>query len=122
MLQSVARTTRFAIPESHGGRETQIRLIGDFRAGGFNDVVAVPDTEIPQDLDVFLATAAPYQARCPKLPPHAFSGDYSIAYKNVPRCRDQHEFATIAFTPPEGSPQAARLRTQPCGPARAPDN
>ena len=102
--------------------QTKIRLLGDFRAIGVTDYVSAPDTEIPQDLDVFPATAALYQSRFPNLPLGAFSVVYAHAYKNVPLCRDQREFVTIALTPPAGSPKAARLRAHSFVSARAPAN
>ena len=99
-LASIALTPRFAINDSHGGRPTKIRLIDDFRASGVNDIVTMADTEIPQDLDVFLANVAFYQRVDPSCQIEAFSLDYAHAYKNAPLCRDQQQFATIVITPP----------------------
>ena len=66
---AIAITPRFAIDEPQGGRPSKIRLIDDFRAIGFNAIVSAADTEIPQGLDVSLATVDLFQARRPDFPP-----------------------------------------------------
>ena len=122
MLKSIALTPRFAIDESRGDRVAKFRLIEDVRAIGVEAILSASDTEIPQDLDVFRAAASFYQDRHPWGRLHAFSVDYSHAYKNIPLREDQKGYAAIVLTPPEGSPIAARLRTQAFGAARAPAN
>ena len=58
MLSTTALTPRYATTESHGGRPTKLRMIEDFRASWFSDVLTKHDANVPENLDVFLQAAA----------------------------------------------------------------
>ena len=119
ILGAIPLTPRFA---AQGKKGAKIRLIDDFSASGINDIVATIDTDVPENLDAMLALSNFYYKLNPDVSLQAFSVDFQHAYKNVPMCRHQGEFAQILLSPPEGELLVAELRTQPFGARRAPAN
>ena len=77
---------------------------------------------MPDNLNTMLATANFLKKLNPDACLLAFSVDFRHAYKNIPMCRLQGDFARIAVSPPHGEPLMAELRTQPFGARRAPAN
>ena len=122
MLNSVALTPRYAIPEEHGGRAPKIRAVDDFRASGINDALSVLDANIPESMDVFLARIAFYRRIAPDVDLASFSLDFSHAYKHVPIRASSREFSSVVFANPEGRAFVANLRARPFGSRRAPSN
>ena len=119
---TVPLTPRFLIPEQHGEGEAKTRLIGDFSVSGLNSLLATVDTNIPDNLDVLLAVSTYYKLIAPGADLRATVFDYKGAYKNIPICREQLDFASILIAPPTGELQVCQLRVLPFGPRRSPAN
>ena len=83
MLNTTAITHWYAIAEAHGGRAAEIRLIGDFRASGVNDVLATHDANIPENLEVFLPIAEYLNAIAPDNDIRPLPLDFAHAYKRA---------------------------------------
>ena len=117
---AVALTPRYAHKEEHGGRESKIRVIDDFKASGINALLETTDTNIPDTIDAFLTAATYYKIIDKNAQLQAASTDYRRAYKNLPIGRDQAEFASILLAPPPGPLMVAKLQALPFGSHRAP--
>lgn len=122
VINEIRLTPRFAMRETHGDGPAKIRSVDDFLISGARGLVSMRVADIPQNIDVFLATAVLYRSIAPRVPLRAFSVGYAHAYKNVPLDRGHADLATIVVVPPGGTPRAAKLRTQPFGAARSPAN
>ena len=120
MAETIALTPRYIIEEQHGDRKTKTRLIDDFRASGVNNLISTVDTNIPGNLDVFLAVATFYKLISPSARLLATVVDYKNAYKNLPVCKQHDEFAAILIGPPTGELMVAYLRTLLFGSRRSP--
>ena len=121
MAKNTPLTPRYLI-EQPGPTETKTRLIDDFKASGINGILTTADTNIPDNLDKFLAVTAYHKTLDPSVDLLAFSVDYKHAYKHVGICRGQDEFASILIAPPEGDLLVTQLRVLPFGSRRSPSN
>ena len=124
ILRTTPLTPRSEKSEEHGAIGPKIRLIGDFRAIGINDLLELVDTYIPDGIDARLAMAALYANANPRaeIEIRAFSVDSENAYNQVPLQASMAEFANIALRAPGGAIAFSELRTQPFGSARVPAN
>ena len=101
-------TPRFAIRESRGGGPAKIRSVDDFWISGVNDLVSMQGADIPQNIDVSLASAVLYRSIAPIVSIRAFAIDYSNAYKNAPLCREKADLSTIGSFHLVGRPALLR--------------
>ena len=108
--------------EQHGNAEAKIRPIDDFRASGINVIVETGDTNIPENLDVFIAISLYIALVSPGCGLWCANAEFAHAYKHVPILDDQEEFATIILAGPDWKVKAATLRTHPFRSRRAPAN
>ena len=102
VMRTVPLTPRFAVKGAGG--QGKIRLIDDFRASGINDVFQTEDTDVPEGLNALLAISNFYKRVNSAVSLQAFSVDFQHAYKNVPMCRRQGEFAKITTSTKYFSP------------------
>ena len=93
-----------------------------FLPRGINNILRTSDTDAPENSDTWLAASLFYKRYDPLVKIRIFLVDFRHAYKTVPLCRQQGDFAHIVLAPPEGDPVVAELRTQPFGSRRAPAN
>ena len=123
ILRRVPLTPRFAVRGPQSSKlAPKIRTIDDFRASAINDILHTSDTDVPENLDTLLAAAVFHTQKGPAVKLLTSPVDFKHAYKTIPICRTQGDFAHIVLTPPQGEPMVAELRTQPFGSRRAPAN
>ena len=85
VLDNAPLSPMFAIEEEHGGWETKLRVIDDFKASQVNDLLELSETCVPDSLDVALAMLAMQAKLQPGAPIRIFSVDFAHAYKQA--CR-----------------------------------